>query len=65
MSEWLKIGSEITGENSEGYSDTSVSISDDDSIVAIGAYRNGAEKRTTERSEKVSFSNLLKHPLTN
>ena len=37
---WTQIGSDIDGENSEDYSGWSVSLSDDGSVVAIGAHRN-------------------------
>ena len=36
---WTQIGSDIDGEN-EDYSGWSVSLSDDGSVVAIGAHRN-------------------------
>ena len=37
---WTQIGSDIDGEANEDYSGWSVSLSDDGSVVAIGAHRN-------------------------
>ena len=37
---WTQIGSDIDGEANEDYSGWSVSLSDDGSVVAIGAIRN-------------------------
>ena len=38
--EWVKIGNDIDGESAGDYSGTSVSLSSDGSVVAIGAYGN-------------------------
>ena len=39
-SSWVQKGSDIDGENADDFSGSSVSLSSDGTIVAIGAYRN-------------------------